>query len=53
MEDYEKAITWLFEGDGGIGQAIDFEISADFDDAKTLLVRSNKNKVKKNKKKKK
>ena len=52
MEDYEKAITWLFEGDG---QAIDFEISADFDDAKTLLVKSSKNKdkVKKNKKKKK
>ena len=52
MEDYEKAITWLFEGDG---QAIEFEISADFDDAKTLLVKSSKNKdkVKKNKKKKK
>lgn len=56
MDEYEKAITWLFEGDGGIGQAIDFEISADFDDAKTLLVRSvrsNKNEDKKNKKKKK
>ena len=55
MEEYEKAITWLFEGDGGIGQAIEFEISADFDDAKTLLVKSSKNKdkVKKNKKKKK
>ena len=55
MEEYEKAITWLFEGGGGIGQAIEFEISADFDDAKTLLVKSSKNKdkVKKNKKKKK
>ena len=51
MKEYTKTITWLFEGDDGIGEAIDFQISADFDDGKIELVKSKKNLVGKGKKK--
>ena len=53
MEDYKRAIEWLFKGGGGIGEPINFDIAADFDDGRILLVKSNKNMVDEDKKKKK
>ena len=53
MVDYKKSIDWLLEGNGGAGQSINFEVSADFEDGLVVLVQSNKNKPKPSKKKKK
>jgi len=53
MIDYKKSIDWLLEGNGGAGQSINFEVSADFEDGLVVLVQSNKNKPKPSKKKKK
>ena len=53
MEDYNKSIDWLIEGGGGIGEAINFEVVADFEDGLVVLAKSNKNEPKKPKKKKK
>jgi len=53
MEDYQKSIDWLLEGGGGIGEAINFEVVADFEDGLVVLAKSNKNVPKTTKKKKK
>jgi len=53
MSEYLKSLEWFFEGDGGIGQPINFDVTADFGDGRVVLVKSNKNMVGKNKKKKK
>ena len=53
MEDYNKSIDWLIEGGGGIGEAINFEVVADFEDGLVVLAKSDKNERKKTKKKKK
>ena len=52
MQQFMTSIDWLCEG-GGIGEPINFEILANFEDARVTLVKSNKNLVKKDKKKKK
>ena len=52
MEVYQKSIDSLLEGGGGIGEAINFEIVADFEDGRVVLVKSNKNVTKTDKKKK-
>jgi len=52
MEDYQKSIDWLLEGSGGIGEAIDFKVVADFEDGLVVLAKSNKNVPKTTKKKK-
>lgn len=53
MNDYMKSLEWLFEGDGGIGQPINFDVTADFGDGRIMFLKSDKNLVGKNKKKKK
>jgi len=53
MIDYRKSIDWLLEGGGETGQAIDFEVVADFEDGLVVLAKSNKNLPKSSKKKKK
>ena len=53
MEDYMKSIKWLVEGSGGDGEPIGFEISAEFDGEKLVLVESDDNAVDKDKNKKK
>ena len=53
MNDYMESVKWLFEGGGGVGEPINFNISADFEDGRVLLGRSDKNMVDENKKKKK
>ena len=53
MDQYLNSIEWLFAGGGGIGEAIEFDISADFEDGTVALVKSNKNLVNEDKKKKK
>ena len=53
MSDYQKSIDFLLEGGGGIGQAINFEVVANFEDGLVVLAKSNKNVTKTSKKKKK
>ena len=42
MSDYQKSIDFLLEGGGGIGQAINFEVVANFEDGLVVLAKSNK-----------
>ena len=53
MDEYLEGIKWLVEGSGGLGSPLEFEISAEFEDGRVLLAKSNKNIVNKDKKKKK
>lgn len=46
MSDYQKSIDFLLEGGGGIGQAINFEVVANFEDGLVVLAKSDKNKTK-------
>ena len=50
MSDYQKSIDFLLEGGG---QAINFEVVANFEDGLVVLAKSDKNKPKPSKKKKK
>ena len=50
MSDYQTSIDFLLEGDG---EAIDFEVVADFEDGLVVLAKSNKNLPETSKKKKK
>ena len=52
MKNYLTTLKWLFEGGGGIGQPINFDVSAEFADGRLQLVKSDKNMVDNNKKKK-
>ena len=52
MNDYMKSIEWLSEGGGGIGHAIGFDIAAEFEDGRLILVKTDNNMVDNKKKKK-
>ena len=50
MADYKKSIDWLLDGGG---EAIDFEVVADFEDGRVMLAKSDKKVIYQSKKKKK
>ena len=52
MNDYMESIEWLFKGGGGVGEPINYDVTADFgDDGRIILVKSDKNKVNDDKRK--
>ena len=53
MKFYLESMKWFFDGGGGIGEPIDFDVSVDFGDGRLVLLKSDKNIENKDRKKKK